>query len=161
MWQALRQARDAVQPGDYGRLLMLLAEEQVAFHDWQDHPRLPHSVEVDQESDVRLLYVNNTIYAQITDLHDIADSIRVNFPRWKLRGTTLKVTTYICGSGAHRRSAPLSQSFYLDRVAAVLLASVLTWAWCPTTTHARQPQTIFRRKLRTTTSSEREKGGGN
>ena len=42
-----------------------------------------------------LLYVNNTIYAQMTDRsHDIADSIRINFPRWKLRGTTLKVTIY-------------------------------------------------------------------
>ena len=45
----------------------------------------------------------------------------------------------LCGSGAHRRSAPLSQSCSLDRVAAALLVSVLTWAWCPTTTHARQP----------------------
>ena len=95
MWHALRAARDAAQQEDYGRVLALIPEAQAAFRDWQDRTRLPRGVEVDKESDVTLLYVNNTIYAQMTDRsHDIADSIRINFPRWKLRGTTLKVTIY-------------------------------------------------------------------
>jgi hypothetical protein len=76
-------------------VLALIPEAQAAFHDWRDRTRMPRGVEVDTASDLMLLYVNNTIYAQMTDRsHDISDSIRINFPPWKLRGTPLKVTIY-------------------------------------------------------------------
>jgi hypothetical protein len=42
-----------------------------------------------------LLYVNNTIYAEFSDrTNSIDDAVRIDFTRWKLRGTTLKVTIY-------------------------------------------------------------------
>jgi len=55
----------------------------------------PARVRVDRTSDLTLLFVNNTIYGEFADFeHNIADSIRVDFARWKLRGTRLRVTLY-------------------------------------------------------------------
>ncbi len=69
-----------------------------AFQDWKDRTKLPGpataengakwGVKVDQNADLTLLYVNNTIYGQFTD-----GSIRL-FSKWKQRGTSLKVTLF-------------------------------------------------------------------
>jgi hypothetical protein len=95
MWRALRDAREAARLSDYRRVVTRIREAQDAFDDWRDRTRLPRGVEIDKDADLTLFYVNNTIYAQFTDLsHDLAASIRIDFPRWKLRGTALKVTLY-------------------------------------------------------------------
>lgn len=95
MWNALGEARDVLRKRDYQRLLALVSDAREAFQDWQDRTMLPRGVTADPASDLTLLYVNNTIYAQMTDLsQNLADSIRINFPPWQRRGTPLKVTIY-------------------------------------------------------------------
>jgi len=101
MWQALRDARDAQGTGDYRRVGLILDEARAAFADWRDRTRLPQTgkykdlVRADPDSDLTMLYVNNTIYAEFADRNsNLAASVRTDFPKWKLRGTTLKVTLY-------------------------------------------------------------------
>lgn len=101
MWQALRDARDAQRSGDYRRVAASIQDARDAFDDWRDRTHLPHTgkykemVKADPNSDLTLLYVNNTIYAEFADRDEnIAASVRTDFPKWKLRGTTLKVTLY-------------------------------------------------------------------
>lgn len=99
MWSALRDARQAAHNGNYTLVIARIKEAQDSFHDWGERTRLPHAgknkVEVDKDSDLTLLYVNNTIYAEFSDRsNSIDDAIRIDFSRWKLRGTTLKVTIY-------------------------------------------------------------------
>jgi hypothetical protein len=101
MWQALRAAGDAQRANDYRRVAASVAEAREAFDDWRDRTRLPHTgkykdmVKVDPDSDLTLLFVNNTIYAEFADRSDnVAASVRTDFTKWKLRGTTLKVTLY-------------------------------------------------------------------
>ncbi|MCA1592405.1 MAG: hypothetical protein LC754_07095 [Acidobacteria bacterium] len=99
MWRALRDAREAARAGDYKRVAAGIQEAQNSFNDWRDRTRLPragkYKVEVDRDADLTLLYVNNTIYAEFADRSDnVADSVRIDFPKWKFRGTTLKVTLY-------------------------------------------------------------------
>lgn len=99
MWLALRDAREAARNGNYPLVIAKTKEAQDSFHDWGERTRLPHAgknkVEVDKDSDLTLLYVNNTIYAEFSDRSNgIDDAIRIDFTRWKLRGTTLKVTIY-------------------------------------------------------------------
>lgn len=99
MWLTLREARQAARAGNYPLVIAKIKEAQDSFHDWSERTRLPHAgkykVEVDRDSDLTLLYVNNTIYAEFSDRsNSIDDAIRIDFTRWKLRGTTLKVTIY-------------------------------------------------------------------
>lgn len=99
MWRAFRAALDAARARDYRRVVAVIDGVQGSFNDWRDRTRLPRGgpfkIEADREADLTLLYVNNTIYAEFTDRSDtIADSIQVTFPKWKLRGTTFKVTIY-------------------------------------------------------------------
>ena len=72
---------------------------QNSFRDWGERSRLPrggkYRVDADRDSDLTLLYVNNTIYAEFSDRsNSIDDAVRIDFTRWKLRGTTLKGTIY-------------------------------------------------------------------
>lgn len=99
MWRAFRAAADAARARDYPRVVAIINDMQISFDDWRDRTRLPRGgpqkIEADPEADLTILYVNNTIYAEFTDRTDtIADSIQVTFPKWKLRGTTFKVTIY-------------------------------------------------------------------
>jgi hypothetical protein len=99
MWSALREARDAARRGDYKLVLAKAQEARASLDDWRDRTRLPragkYKVTVDPGSDLTLLYVNNTIYAEFTDRsEDIDDAQRIDFTRWKLRGTNFRVTTY-------------------------------------------------------------------
>lgn len=99
MWLALRDARAAASAGDYARVAARVKDARASFDDWRDRTRLPRAgknkVEVDKNSDLTLLYVNNVIYGQFSDRSAfIDDAVRIDFTRWKLRGTPLKVTIY-------------------------------------------------------------------
>ena len=86
MWAALRVARDAARARDYETVRTKLSEALVAFQEWRNRSQLPRGVPVDRNADVTLFYVNNTIYAEIIG------GGWVDFPKWNLRGTTLKIT---------------------------------------------------------------------
>ena len=46
------------------------------------------TIAADKESDLSLIYLNNTIYGHFTD------GSRIEFPKWRVRGTWLKVALY-------------------------------------------------------------------
>jgi len=86
MWSALRVARAAATAHDYETVKKKLNEARDAYHDWRTRTQLPRGVPVDPNADITLLYVNNTIYAEIIG------GGWVDFPKWNLRGTSLKIT---------------------------------------------------------------------
>jgi len=86
MWSALRVARVAAAVRDYDTVRKKLNEALEAFHEWRTRTQLPRGVPVDRNADVTLLYVNNTIYAEIIG------GGWVDFPKWNVRGTVLKIT---------------------------------------------------------------------
>lgn len=86
MWRALRAARDAAGVKDYKTVKGKLAEARLAYSDWRNRTQLPSGVQVDPDADMTLLYVNNTIYAEIKN------GGYVDMPKWSLRGTTIKIT---------------------------------------------------------------------
>ncbi len=99
MWTALREARDAARQGNYRLVLAKAQEVRASFDDFRDRTRLPrngkYKVAADRETDLTMLYVNNTIYAEFADRSEhIDDAQRIDFSRWKMRGTTLRVTLY-------------------------------------------------------------------
>jgi hypothetical protein len=86
MWTALTAALAAAERGDWRAAARPLPEAWAAFQDWKERTELPRGVTADPDSDITLLYANNTIYGQLT-----AGTI-VNWPDWQTRGKTLKVT---------------------------------------------------------------------
>jgi hypothetical protein len=89
MWNALRKAQeDAMQRNWVSVLQSTLEARDVFSRDWRFRTRLPRGIEFDKDSDLTLLYVNNTIYAQFST-SDI-----IQYPKWQKRGTELKVTLY-------------------------------------------------------------------
>jgi len=86
MWAALRVARQATEVRDYETVRAKLNEGLEAYRDWRNRSQLPRGVKPDPNADMTLLYVNNTIYAEIVN------GGWVEFPKWNLRGTTLKIT---------------------------------------------------------------------
>lgn len=86
LWKALRAASEAAERGDWEAARRQLPEARESFDDWRERTELPRGVEADPESDITLLYVNNTIYGQLT-----AGTI-TNWPAWQTRGDTFKVT---------------------------------------------------------------------
>lgn len=95
MWTALREAKESTQQGNFRTVSEKVQEARDAFEDWRDRTSLPRGVSVDPDSDLTLLYINNTTYAQFADrTENIADSVRIDFSRWKIRPTTLKVTIH-------------------------------------------------------------------
>jgi hypothetical protein len=85
MWNTLREARDASADDLDG----LMDEAEAAFEDWFDRSKLPAGVDVDPDTEMTLLYVNNTIYGQMSNgrrFHRWAE--------WSTRPTTFKVTLY-------------------------------------------------------------------
>jgi hypothetical protein len=103
---ALLAARDALGKKQYPPIIDLFRTEldaqgqpgmaRQAWDDWRDRTRLPRGlpksvmdvVSDDKESDLSLVYLNNTIYAHFTD------GGRMDFPKWTVRGTWLKVALY-------------------------------------------------------------------
>jgi len=88
MWAAFRAAKTALDRKDLAGVNDRIEDARAAFRDWRDRARLPAGVKVDQNSDLTLLYVNNTIYGEFKN------GSRIDFPDWTLRGTTFKVTLY-------------------------------------------------------------------
>ena len=85
MWTAFGTAQAALARKDYKAIASSIGDARAAFSDWRDRTLLPRGVKVDPESDLTLLYVNNTIYGEFKD------GSRIDFPAWVLRGAKLKV----------------------------------------------------------------------
>ncbi|MGI8625024.1 MAG: hypothetical protein ACR2J5_00400 [Geodermatophilaceae bacterium] len=91
MWTALRGALEAVVvvgggTADLPQCLKSVNAAWCSLLEWRDRNHLPTGVDVDHETDLTLLYVNNTIYGQLSD------GGWIDFPQWRTRPTTLKVT---------------------------------------------------------------------
>lgn len=84
-FRAARQAADAPAP-DWREVLRRVQAAHCAYQDWKDRNHLPVGMVPDPDTDLTLLYVNNTIYGQCPDggVHD--------FPKWRTRGAQLRVT---------------------------------------------------------------------
>src|SRR5262249_13300217 len=96
MWTAFRTALQALEQGDpdYSACIQKVEDARKAFLDWTTRTQLPKSGEIispDKDTDLTLLYVNNTIYGELSA------GGWIEFPQWRERGTwgaTLKVTLY-------------------------------------------------------------------
>jgi len=89
MWNALRKAQEDAEKRNWVSVLQSTLEAKDVFsRDWRFRTRLPRGIEFDKDSDLTLLYVNNTIYAQFST-RDL-----IQFPKWQKRGAELKVTLY-------------------------------------------------------------------
>ncbi len=88
MWTALRGALGAVANGsrDYRECLRRVKAAWCALLEWGDRNHLPLGVPVDPATDITLFYANNTIYGELSD------GGWTDFPRWRKRGQTLRVT---------------------------------------------------------------------
>ncbi|MEM1204677.1 MAG: hypothetical protein AAGN66_15730 [Acidobacteriota bacterium] len=122
MWMAFGKALDQAKAGDWRGVLDTVGTENpttgatAAFFAWKDRTKLPcyawnearectDGVEPDPDSDLTILYANNTIYGQLVQVFDgytdpetgrpDPEIIRAGWVRWdawKLRPQTLKVT---------------------------------------------------------------------
>ncbi|MEX2497967.1 MAG: hypothetical protein WD397_03715 [Wenzhouxiangellaceae bacterium] len=61
MWNLLREFRDAPELVDASSVDSL----EAAFFDWRDRISLPSGIEFDEDFDVNIVYLNNTIYGQV------------------------------------------------------------------------------------------------
>lgn len=86
MWNALRAARTAVGEGAWETMRVQVLKAREAYFDWLDRTQLPGNLEPDPESDLTLLYVNNTIYGEFTA------GTTVNLPPFQTRGFTARIT---------------------------------------------------------------------
>lgn len=68
------------------RWLDLLLDARDAYLDWLHRTQLPSGVVADPDADLTLLFVNNTVYGQIT-----AGGVTM-LPNWRRRGDLVKVT---------------------------------------------------------------------
>jgi hypothetical protein len=106
MWIALNDAIAAQGRKDYARIIELLRTKRdakgepgiawQAWDDWRDRTRLPRglpkslmaAIAADKESNLSLVYMNNTIYAHFTD------GGRMDYPQWTTRPGQLNVALY-------------------------------------------------------------------
>jgi len=107
MWFALKDAQEFAAKKQYQKIIDLFTTirnestgepgiAQQAWQDWRDRSKLPRNlppklmkaIMEDKDSDLSLVYMNNTIYARFTD------GGRMDFPKWTHRGTWLKVALY-------------------------------------------------------------------
>ncbi len=118
MWKELGEAKAAAAVNDYKKveeIAIRLTESRPtdsgnttipAFWSWLDRTQLPCferdaqgncvvGVEEDPDADITILYVNNTIYGQLTD------GAWIRWDKWKERPATLKVTAYNSDYFAH------------------------------------------------------------
>jgi hypothetical protein len=93
MWNAFRSAQ--LDSGDWIKLAVTAKSAKDAYFDWRTRSRLPEGVEPDPESDITLLYVNNTIYGEFVDEEKPLQFAEVRWPEWKKRNDhELKVTLH-------------------------------------------------------------------
>jgi hypothetical protein len=102
MWTALREAQDALKGKKYDVIAALFREKVenpgiawVGWDDWRDRTKLPRNLPAavyeamkNDDTDVSLLYLGNTIYGHFSD------GSRMEYPKWKVRGTQIKITLY-------------------------------------------------------------------
>ena len=86
MWHALRQAHDDAKEGKWEAVREQGRKGRTAWLDWQDRTQLPGDLEPDPDSDITLLYANNTIYGEFTA------GTTVNLPPYQTRGYTARIT---------------------------------------------------------------------
>jgi hypothetical protein len=87
MWRALLDARTAAGRGDLGKAAETVRTRAMpAYLDWRDRDELPAGVEPDPDSDITILYVNNTVYGWLTN------GAWGRWDEWEQRPQTLKVT---------------------------------------------------------------------
>lgn len=86
MWSALRTARTAAEQGKWETVREQGRKVRAAWFDWLDRTQLPGDLEPDPDSDITLLYVNNTIYGEFTA------GTTVNLPPFQTRGYTARIT---------------------------------------------------------------------
>lgn len=86
MWNALRTARTAAGEGKWETVRAQAEKARTAWFDWLDRTQLPGGLEPDPDSDLTLLYVNNTIYGEFTA------GTTVNLPDYQTRGYTARIT---------------------------------------------------------------------
>jgi hypothetical protein len=93
MWTAFRSAR--LDGSDWVKLAVHAKSAKDAYFDWRTRSRLPEGVEPDPESNITLLYVNNTIYGEFVDDEKPLQFAEVRWPEWKKRNDhELKVTLH-------------------------------------------------------------------
>jgi hypothetical protein len=103
---------DGGEHRDYPAVIHSIQDARNSFDDLRARTQLPrkgkYHIEVDQKSDLTMLYVNNTIYAEFRDHARFSDhstnidpAQRIDFDRWKPRGTKRKVTIYNGDHFAH------------------------------------------------------------
>ncbi len=85
MWNAFRSIDSAAGREDWATLSTQIQEAKNAYFDWRTRTRLPAGVEPDKESDMTLLYVNNTIYGEFVDDEKPLEFPEVRWPEWKKR----------------------------------------------------------------------------
>ena len=86
MWAAFHAGQAALEKGNYKDVAASIKDAREAFYDWRERTKLPRGIKVDKDADLTLFYVDNTIYGEFKD------GTRSDFPKWTLRGTTLKVS---------------------------------------------------------------------
>src|SRR6185436_5276134 len=86
MWNALLEARKAAKEGKWETVREQARKGKEAYFDWIDRTQLPGDMEPDPESDLTLLYVNNTIYGEFTK------GTLTRLPAFQTRGYTAKIT---------------------------------------------------------------------
>lgn len=89
MWHAVREARVAADRGDWKAVVELVRGRALpAYFDWLNRNQLPSGVVKDPDSDVTLLFVNNSTYGELTN------GAWGRWDAWETRPKTLKVTVY-------------------------------------------------------------------
>ena len=89
MWNAFRSAQQALRTEDWDTISTNSKAAKNAYFDWRTRSRLPDGVEPDPESDITLLYVNNTIYGEFVDDEKPIQFAEVRWPEWKKRNDHL------------------------------------------------------------------------
>jgi hypothetical protein len=88
MWRAFKGALEVVERQDpkYTECLEQVLDARSAFLDWKDRTHLPSGLRPDPDSDLTLLYVNNTIYGELSG------GGYIDLPKWRERGTPVRIT---------------------------------------------------------------------
>jgi len=94
MWHAFRKLRRFANGGGRSaeknpNVRALVEEARAAFDDWLDRNSLPDGFERDEDADLTMVYVNNTMYGAFTD--KARDAAQQRWLDWETRGETLSV----------------------------------------------------------------------
>jgi hypothetical protein len=89
MWRAVGEARQAADRRDWKSVESIVRTRALpAYFDWLNRNQLPAGVNKDPNSDVTLLYVNNSTYGELTN------GAWGRWDAWEQRPKKLKVTVY-------------------------------------------------------------------